>query len=58
MRKRYATTNPVFLWMVVKEYVKRRAPQLNRLSRFPQGSLTGQAGQVGEQGQKDMNLDT
>ena len=23
--KRYATTNPVFVWMVVKEYVKRRA---------------------------------
>jgi hypothetical protein len=40
MRKRYAKTNPVFVWMVVKEYVKRRAPQLNRLSRFPQGSLT------------------
>ena len=23
--KRYATTNPVFMWMVIKEYVKRRA---------------------------------
>ncbi|MBA7575514.1 N-acetylglucosaminyldiphosphoundecaprenol N-acetyl-beta-D-mannosaminyltransferase [subsurface metagenome] len=23
--KRYATTNPVFVWMVVREYVKRRA---------------------------------
>jgi N-acetylglucosaminyldiphosphoundecaprenol N-acetyl-beta-D-mannosaminyltransferase len=29
MWKRYAKTNPVFVWMVVKEYVKRRAPQLN-----------------------------
>jgi len=43
MWKRYAKTNPVFVWMVFKEYVKRMAPQLNRLSRFPQGSLTGQA---------------
>jgi len=25
MWKRYAKTNPVFVWMVVKEYVKRRA---------------------------------
>jgi N-acetylglucosaminyldiphosphoundecaprenol N-acetyl-beta-D-mannosaminyltransferase len=27
MWKRYAKTNPVFVWMVVKEYVKRMAPQ-------------------------------
>jgi N-acetylglucosaminyldiphosphoundecaprenol N-acetyl-beta-D-mannosaminyltransferase len=25
MWKRYAKTNPVFMWMVVKEYVKRMA---------------------------------
>jgi len=25
MWKRYAKTNPVFVWMVVKEYVERRA---------------------------------
>jgi N-acetylglucosaminyldiphosphoundecaprenol N-acetyl-beta-D-mannosaminyltransferase len=36
MWKRYAKTNPVFVWMVVKEYVKRRAPQLNRLCIQPQ----------------------
>ena len=33
MWKRYAKTNPVFVWMVVKEYVKRRAQRAKSSKR-------------------------